>query len=192
MSSFGVVLDASVLIPAALRDTLLRAAQEGLYRLFWSRDILEEVRRNLVENRLTTEDGARRVLEHMMRAFPDALVEGYETLILSMSNHPKDRHVLAAAVEAGAQVIVTTNLRHFSPADTSRHGVEAQSPDSFLTDLFDFAPEAMVEILKSQAAALTRPPETVEDVLSALAVFAPSFAATVVQVLREGGPPQSD
>ena len=33
MSSFGVVLDANVLFPASLRDTLLRAADAGLYRL---------------------------------------------------------------------------------------------------------------------------------------------------------------
>jgi hypothetical protein len=44
------VLDASVLFPAAVRDTLLRAAGAGLYQLYWSSDILEEVRRNLVKH----------------------------------------------------------------------------------------------------------------------------------------------
>jgi predicted nucleic acid-binding protein len=45
--------------------------------------------------------------------FEDAWVEGYEALIPSMANDPKDRHVLAAAVRCGADVIVTFNLQHF-------------------------------------------------------------------------------
>ena len=48
MSSFMVVLDACVLVPAPLRDTLLRAASVGLYRMQWTDDILEEARRNLI------------------------------------------------------------------------------------------------------------------------------------------------
>jgi len=44
----------------------------------------------------------------MRRAFPEA-VETYEHLIDSMTNHPKDRHVLAPAVAAEADVIVTLN-----------------------------------------------------------------------------------
>jgi len=43
VSSFGVVLDACVLIPASLRDTLLRAAEQGMYQMHWSELILEEV-----------------------------------------------------------------------------------------------------------------------------------------------------
>lgn len=37
----------------------------------------------------------------------------YEPLVDSMSNDPKDRHVLAAAVRANAQVIATFNVRDF-------------------------------------------------------------------------------
>ena len=54
MSSKGVVLDACVLIPATLRDTLLRAAEQGMYRLHWSNQILEEVRRNLIKREMTS------------------------------------------------------------------------------------------------------------------------------------------
>lgn len=35
-----------------------------------------------------------------------------------MTNEPKDRHVLATAVGANAEVMVTFNLRDFSAADT--------------------------------------------------------------------------
>jgi predicted nucleic acid-binding protein len=40
-------------------------------------------------------------------------VTGHEPLIAAMKNDEKDRHVVAAAVKAGAQVIVTSNLKHF-------------------------------------------------------------------------------
>jgi hypothetical protein len=51
VSPFEVVLDACVLFPASIRDTLLRAADAGLYRVYWSELILEEVRRNLIGQR---------------------------------------------------------------------------------------------------------------------------------------------
>lgn len=49
----------------------------------------------------------------MCRSFPDATVAGYELLVDGMTNDPKDRHVLAAAVRANAEVVVTFNIRDF-------------------------------------------------------------------------------
>ena len=49
MTSFGAVLDANVLLKAGPRDTLLRAAEVGLYRPYWSETILDEVQRNLTD-----------------------------------------------------------------------------------------------------------------------------------------------
>ena len=178
--AFGAVLDACVLIPAALRDTLLRASDAALYRAHWSEHILEEVARNLAEGFIGPERAAslvRQVREH----FPDAAVplERYEPLIGVMTNHPKDRHVLAAAVAAGAEVIVTRNLRDFPAEALEPYGVEAQSPDEFLVSLFDLYPSLMVGIIERQAANLKNPPATVERVLDTLAVDAPSFVAQI-------------
>jgi len=106
--SLGAVLDASVLFPAALRDTLLRAAHEGLYRLHWSDAILVEVYRNLIETGRASQRQAQRLIATMQEAFPDATVTGFESLVDRMANDPKDRHVLAAAVVTGARVIVTS------------------------------------------------------------------------------------
>ncbi len=69
MPSFGAVLDASVLFPAAVRDTLLRAAGAGLYQLYWSTDILEEVRRNLVKSGRATQEQAQRLVDICSRRF---------------------------------------------------------------------------------------------------------------------------
>lgn len=43
MAKFSVLLDACVLVPFTLADTLLRQAEADLYRPLWSRKILEEV-----------------------------------------------------------------------------------------------------------------------------------------------------
>ena len=52
-------------------------------------------------------------MSQMTRAFPDAAVTGHESLIEAMTNDTADRHVLAAAITVGADVIVTDNVRHF-------------------------------------------------------------------------------
>lgn len=71
-----------------------------------------------------------------------------------MPNHPKDRHVLAAAVTAGAETIVTFNLKDFRTQHTAQAQVRAVHPDAFLADLYALYPEHMVAIIGAQAAAL--------------------------------------
>ncbi len=107
------VLDANVLYPFSLRDTLLRAAEMGLFQVCWSDEILEETRRNLVASAGVSRELAARLITVMKTAFPEALIVGYEVLVDDMENDPKDRHVAAAAQHADARVIVTQNLRDF-------------------------------------------------------------------------------
>jgi hypothetical protein len=73
---------------------------------------LTELRRNLVDRGIPLERVDRRIA-YMTRSFPDALVTRYESLIDGMTNDPKDRHVLAAAVRANAEVLVTFNISDF-------------------------------------------------------------------------------
>src|ERR1041384_5729305 len=87
---FKVVLDANGLYPFTLRDTLLRAASEGFFQIYWSAEILDETVRNLIASgTVTTEQGAR-LRAVMERAFPEAAVTRYEPLISGMPNDPKD------------------------------------------------------------------------------------------------------
>ena len=173
---FRVVVDANVLYPFTLRDTILRAAARGFFQIYWSEQILEETRRNLVANGAATEEQAAYLLATMRRAFPEATVRGYEALIDGMPNDPKDRHVAAAAVKAGAQLVVTNNLKDFASLP---EGLEAQSPDAFLESLFDLDHDAMVEAITEQAAALKNPKRTVDEILTALAKEVPEFAKAV-------------
>lgn len=180
---FRVVLDANVLFPLILRDTLLRAAEAATYQVYWSEEILEEVRRNLVGTGTTTEEQAARLVATMRAAFPEALVTGYERLVPAMPNEPDDRHVAAAAVKAGAQVIVTSNLKDFRSLP---EGLEAQSPDEFLCNLFDLDPDGFAERLRAQAAAMKKRQPTFEQLLGALAKTVPEFAAAVAAHIAAG------
>ena len=157
---FIVVVDANVLFPLTLRDTVLRAAAADLYQLRWSKQILDEMERNLVATGTMPADKAARLREQMEKFLPEAMVTGYEPLVAVMQNDAKDRHVVAAAVKAGAQVITTANLKDFTPLPD---GIEAQSPDEFLCNLFDLHPEGFIELLREQASDLHKPPVTFGD-----------------------------
>lgn len=175
---FKVVLDANVLFPFTLRDTLLRSAAAGFFQVYWSALILEETTRNLVATGTITEEKARGLVETMTKAFPEALVTGHEGLIRAMPNQEKDRHVTAAAVKVGAQVIVTNNLRDFHHLP---EGIEAQSPDAFLCNLFDLDPAQLVDLLRDQASALQRPSRTFAELLRGLAKTVPDFVREVAE-----------
>jgi predicted nucleic acid-binding protein len=130
---FPAFLDTCVLYPAYLCDTLLRLAEASAYRPLWSVDVLSELRRNLIDRGIPADRVDRRIAQ-MSRSFPDALVTGYESLIDGMTNHPKDRHVLAAAVRANAEVLVTFNLTDFPGPALKPYDVDAVHPDEFLLD----------------------------------------------------------
>jgi hypothetical protein len=110
------------------------------------------------------------------RAFPDSAATGYHALIPAMTNDAKDRHVLAAAVVSGAQVIVTRNLRDFPVDSLAPYDIEAQSPDTFLTHLLDLDPGRVLRTITEQAEVMTRPTMTAAAIVSRLAGHAPRFA----------------
>lgn len=165
---FTAVLDANVLYPFSLRDPLLRLAELELYTPLWSERILEEMRRNLVERQIT-EAQADRIVAAMRDAFEEAEVDATEIdrLEPAMTNDPKDRHVLAAAVAAGSELVVTFNLHDFPAEACEPLGVEAIHPDHFLLDLHDLSPEAVRASLHQQAADVN-PPWPLDRLLDAL------------------------
>jgi predicted nucleic acid-binding protein len=176
MAVLPVILDSCVLYPMYLRDTLLCAAEAGLYRPHWSEEILDGAFRNLVAKQQITQQQAKRLEQHIKSAFPDAMVEVTDRLLPCMDNDPGDRHVLAAALIAKAQVIVTDNLKHFQPESLNQFRVEAQSADRFLTSLYDLFPESMAEVLQTQVSWLRNPPMSVAGLLNLLEKSVPIFA----------------
>ncbi len=93
----------------------------------------------------------------MNDALPGATVSGYEDLIPTVSlPDPDDRHVVAAAIAAGASVILTWNLRDFPATTLKKYGLRRQTPDVFLAEIYDEAPELTVVSLANARANLNK------------------------------------
>ncbi|MFI6480432.1 PIN domain-containing protein [Nonomuraea sp. NPDC050663] len=168
--AFAAVYDANVLYGNEVRDLLLRIALSGLVRAHWTNEILDEVIRNLAANRPDIPAGKLTVLrERMNAALPAALVEGHEALIEGLKlPDADDRHVLAAAIRCGAEIIVTSNLKDF-PADAlATYGIEVRSPDDFVLDQLDLDEGAVRACVHQIANGRVRPPKTFAAILDAL------------------------
>lgn len=154
---FPVFLDTCVLYPIVLTDTLLRVAEQQVFRPYWSEDVMEELQRNLGQVPQVGPDASRRRIRAVNRAFPDATVTGYEALIHGMECDPKDRHVMAAAVHSECQIVVTYNIKDFPPEAMAQHQLEVVHPDTFLLDQLDLYPEAVYVALRQQSTESARP-----------------------------------
>ncbi len=170
-ATFTAVYDACVLYPAPLRDLLMRLALTDMFRARWSSDIHEEWMRSVLRDRPDLKRAQlERTRDLMNENVRDCVVTGYESLIPGLTlPDPDDRHVLAAAIRAGASVIVTYNTADFPEGTLKSFGVEAQHPDVFITHLFDLSPAAVVSAAREQRAALRNPPVSVDKFLEALA-----------------------
>jgi predicted nucleic acid-binding protein len=164
-----VLLDACVLYPAPLRDLLMWSATTGVLSARWSAEILGEWVENLLVNRPDLKrERLERTCAEMNRAVPDAQVSGYEPLVPTLSlPDPDDRHVLAAAITGGAEVVLTLNLKDF-PGDRLPEGVSAVAPDDFLCRVFDHNPAALLQTMTAHRASLTRPPKSAEEYVESL------------------------
>lgn len=164
------IYDANILYPAPLRDLFIRLAQAGLIRARWTETIHDEWMRNLIQD--SPHLSSERILRTrtlMNEAVRDCLVSGFEDLIDSLSlPDPDDRHVLAAAIRSGAQVIVTFNLKDFPAETLAPYDIEAQHPDDYLVSLFEVAPGPFCTAVKHQRAGLRHPPKSAVELLDIL------------------------
>lgn len=79
-----------------------------------------------------------------------------------------DRHVLAAAIRAQAQIIVTYNLKDFPVHILETFGIEAQHPDDFFLNQSDLQQGPFLAAIKRIRASLKKPPKTPEEYLDVL------------------------
>ncbi len=113
--------------------------------------------------------------------FPEAWIEDYEDLITAMTNHPNDRHVLAAAAHAGVKVIVTYNIKDFPRSSITPYSITAQGPSAFLRDLYRAAPAMVMQTLEDQAATIG---QSLSYLLSRLRINAPAFVDMIRHTCR--------
>jgi len=148
-----VVLDANVLAYLALVRLLLRLARnERLFAPCWSQQVLDETWRTYAVKFGHGAHYASARLAEIVTGFIDALQPDLEPEIAQCTNDPKDRHVVAAAIKAQAQVIVTFNQKHFGSEHLDQWGIVAIHPDDFLLKLYEQNPDAVWQQLKFTAA----------------------------------------
>ncbi len=181
--SFPAFFDTNVLYGALLNDFVLELADRGLFRPLWSEDVLFELAKNLVKNGEHPALVEKRVstMEHY---FADAMVTGYADLVPAMTNHPKDRHVLAAAVRGGAEVLVTFNTKDFPPESVAPFDHEIVHPDDFLLDQLDLHHAPTLRALVELVEAYDSPAMAIDDFLLALIrAGVPKFVDTARSML---------
>lgn len=180
---FPAFFDTNVLYGAFLNDFILELADRGLFRPLWSKDVLFELGKNLVRNGEDPILVAKRI-GTMERYFADAMVTGYEGLVPTMTNDKKDRHVLAAAVRGGAEVLVTFNTKDFPAESVERYDVEIVHPDDFLLDQLDLYHGATLGALTDLVANYDSPAMTIDDFLiSLMRAGVPRFAEAARDLL---------
>lgn len=179
--TFRVVLDANVIYGILTTDLLITTALLGLHQPYWSEEILSESRRAIERNRPDLDPGALdRRFAHMRAALPQAMTTAPTELVNAMTNHPKDRHVLATAVHVGAETIVTDNVADFPPAACEPHDIEVQSLDVYVEHLISVNEMPVRAALDEMALRRHHPPMAVADILDALRSAIP----TSVNLLR--------
>ncbi len=175
-NEYCVVLDACVLMPMPQCDTLLRSAEEpSFFRMAWSEQIMAEIRRGLEgPNFGYSAQQVERRIRSMNVAFPEALIAFPVELVDSILGlpDPDDRHVVALAIHAQANTIVTDNIRDFPVATLAQHNLTAHTADEFLVHQYHLNPQIMLEKLDRQAAGIRKQRA---DVLQLLRQSAPTF-----------------
>ena len=130
---FVAILDTNVLFSFRKRDILMRFYQMGLYRARWSEHIFKELLEVTRDKRPHLVTNVENFIENMRSNFGEAFVTDFELLINSIElPDEKDRHVLAAAIICGAQLIVTDNINDFPNSYISKYSISAITPDEFL------------------------------------------------------------
>lgn len=178
---FVVLLDANVLYPFRKRDVLLRFYEAGLFRARWTDEILSEWTRNLIKSRPDLKYSIETQQDKISEVFPDALVAGYDHIKAGLALPDEgDLHVLAAAIQCGAQHIITDNIRDFPEEALEPYDIEAIEADEFLARTFDLYTAEAMTVLRELRMHYSKPPfNPSEFVLDLTAKGMPKLAARV-------------
>ena len=138
------VYDACVLYPFHLRNILIQCAVDRLVDARWTDEIHDEWIL-LANNKTLSFDRVDKTRRLMNAVVPDAMVFGYEQNIPAIDlPDMDDRHVVAAAIAAGASLIITWNVRDFPAKELAKYKIKKQTPDSFLMDIYAVVPDVLV------------------------------------------------
>jgi len=167
--SLSVTLaDANILVSRTLRDYFVYAAKAGALQIHWSQSILDEMSRSLRAKFAFKEDDTAVLELGLSEYLPRALVETRKRdheIVEHVAMDAKDRHVLAAALSAKADVLLTNNTRHFPRDWMAKRGIELLDAGSLLGRL---AVEHADELREAHRLTVARSPKTEEEILATL------------------------
>ncbi len=178
---FPVFFDTCALFGQTLCDVVLSIGATGAFVPYWSEEVLDAIERNVVETGRASPEKIHYRIEQMQLAFPHSCVTDYEALVPSMTNHPGDRHVLAACITSPAHTLVTFNVADFPKSSTDPYGITIVDPDEFLLDQLDLHPALVRQGLEDMLLRNQQPPQdlpALADTLEASGV--PAFAQSVL------------
>jgi hypothetical protein len=154
-----VFVDANILFSRTLRDwicLLCLESSRSAYDLRWSEDVLAEwiyrTRRRKPDITDQALGGVRRNIE---QAFPHALVTGYDLASTPALPDPHDRHVLAAALHAEVDMLVTDDRTAF-PENVLQGKLDVYTADEFLVWVADNHTSLLRPVLDKQVAYFRR------------------------------------
>ena len=161
------LVDTNILYSAGMRDILLQLAVADLFEPKWSPDIRSELINTFRRNRPDIDPKRiERIWAEMNHYFSKALITGYEDSIDGLElPDPNDRHVLAAAIHAGCNIILTHDLKHFPVAVLKSFGIKPFHPDEFFMMFLRSNPNDFVKSLRAVRVRLKNPPYSVEEYL---------------------------
>lgn len=188
-ADFTVVLDANVLADSTISDLFLRLSEEPrLLSPRWTEEIWAETKRTLIAKLGWPEETTDSRIKAAITTFPEAMISDYEAFIEQCTNDPKDRHILAAAIRAKVETIVTMNVKHFKSVDLAPWGVTAAHPGDYLKVLYDLDEGVVVSVLHKMADIRSK---SLTEMLSRLSVGVPTFTIHVASDLGLEVPPYS-
>lgn len=139
-----VLVDACVLYPTVLREIVLGLAAVGEMTPLWSPRILEEWARAAARRGAGEEAQARGEIALLRARWPAAEVTpAPATEARLWLPDPGDVHVLAAAIDGRADVLVTLNVRDFPQRALDPEAILLRHPDAFLTEALARGPGAV-------------------------------------------------
>lgn len=146
----------------------MRLTLASLYQARWSADVHDEWIRSVLRDHPHIPPARLHDLRAAMDEHAEeSVVTGYSGLIASLNlPNPDDRHVLAAAITSGSDVIVTGNLQDFPKPTLQPYGIEAQHPDDFISHLLSLAADAVLDAVINQQTRLINPPITMAELLT--------------------------
>jgi predicted nucleic acid-binding protein len=164
-----VFVDTNVLFPFSVMDLMLALTEDRLHDIVLTDALLAEWQRVIVRKQKRPEHEAAAIAGTIREFFAESFVEevAYGHLIDQMPGSDADDRIhMAAAIAAGAGVIITCNHADFPSGALARYGIRVLGPDEYLCELITEAPAVVVRTVVRLAAEKRRPPMTPVDLVN--------------------------